>query len=122
MDTKYIVDQYDNVIFIGTPEECLKELETNPKAVAIRDTRYRKSAIEMMAMRIAEKRPKKVYSYDIWDGDKGIIFANSEEEAKQIYERSYDEPICDEDYESHTCQIEYVCDVPDESKIVFMYE
>lgn len=55
MDYKYIVDQWDDVIFIGSVEECLAELDRNPEAVAIRDTRYRKSAIEKMAM-IIKKR------------------------------------------------------------------
>ena len=50
MDYKYIVDQWDDVIFIGTAEECLAELDRNSEAVAIRDTRYRKNAIEKMAM------------------------------------------------------------------------
>ena len=64
----------------------------------------------------------KVWSYDIWDGDKGIIFAETEEEAKALYERYYDEPIADEDYDSGMCQIDFVCDVPDKPKIVFMYD
>lgn len=59
MDYKYIVDQWDDVIFIGTVEECLAELDRNPKAVAIRDTRYRKSAIEKLAMIIKEREDKK---------------------------------------------------------------
>lgn len=63
----------------------------------------------------------KVWSYDIWDGDKGIIFAETEEEAKALYESNYDNPIADGDYDSGLCQIDYICDVPDEPKIVFMY-
>ena len=55
MNYKYIVDQWDDVIFIGTVEECLAELDRNPEAVAIRDTRYRKSAIEKLAMIIKER-------------------------------------------------------------------
>ena len=58
MDYKYIVDQFDDVIFIGTAEECLAELNRNPEAVAIRDTRYRKSAIEKLAMIIKEREDK----------------------------------------------------------------
>ena len=49
-DLKYVVDNYEDVIFIGTSEECLRELNNNPNAIAIRDTRYRKNAIEKMAM------------------------------------------------------------------------
>ena len=63
-----------------------------------------------------------VYMYDIWDGDKGIIFANTEEEAKKIYTRNYDEPIYDGDYDSHTCRIDFVCEVPNKPKIVFMLD
>jgi hypothetical protein len=58
MDYKYIVDQWDDVIFIGTAEECLAELDQNPEAVAIRDTRYRKNAIEKMAMIIKSREVK----------------------------------------------------------------
>jgi len=58
MDYKYIVNQWDDVIFIGTAEECLLELDRNPEAVAIRDTRYRKNAIEKMAMIIKEREVK----------------------------------------------------------------
>ena len=63
----------------------------------------------------------KVWCYDIWDGDKGIIFADSEEEAKIIYEKNYDEPVYDEDYKPDTCQINYLCDVPNEPKLIYMY-
>lgn len=63
MDYKYIVDQWDDVIFIGTVEECLAELDRNPEAVAIRDTRYRKNAIEKMAMVIKEREDKKMVVY-----------------------------------------------------------
>lgn len=55
MNYKYVVDQYDDVIFIGTDEECLAVLNNNIHAVAIRDTRYRKNAIEKMAMRLSER-------------------------------------------------------------------
>ena len=58
MDYKYIVNQLDDVIFIGTAKECLTELDRNPEAVAIRDTRYRKNAIEKMAMIIKEREVK----------------------------------------------------------------
>ena len=58
MDYKYIVNQWDDVIFIGTAEECLTELDRNPEAIAIRDTRYRKNAIEKMAMIIKEREVK----------------------------------------------------------------
>lgn len=50
MNLKYVVDCFDDVIFIGTANECLEELNTNPNAKEIRDTRYRKSVIEKMEM------------------------------------------------------------------------
>ena len=50
MELKYVVDWFDDVIFIGTAEECLTVLNENPEAVAIRDTRYRKNAIQRMEM------------------------------------------------------------------------
>ena len=62
MDYKYIIDQWDDVIFIGTVEECLAELDRNPEAVAIRDTRYRKSAIEKMEMIIKSRKVKSMAS------------------------------------------------------------
>jgi len=63
----------------------------------------------------------KVWSYDIWDGDKGIIFAETKEEAIALYESNYDELIVDGDYDSGLCQMEYVCDVPDYPKLYIMY-
>ena len=63
----------------------------------------------------------KVWGYDIWEGDKGIIFAETKEEAKAIYKQNYNEPIYDGDYEPDTCQIDYVCDVPEKPSLVFMY-
>ena len=59
MDYKYVVNEYDDVIFIGTAEECLAVLNNNIHAVAIRDTRYRKNAIEKMAMVLKERENAK---------------------------------------------------------------
>ena len=63
MEYKYIVNRFDDVIFIGTVEECLAELNRNPEAVAIRDTRYRKNAIEKMTTIIKTKKP--VYTREV---------------------------------------------------------
>ena len=31
----------------------------------------------------------RIYEYDIWDGDKGIIFANNMKEAKSLFKADY---------------------------------
>ena len=64
----------------------------------------------------------KAYTYDIWEGDKGIIFANSEEEAIKMYEQAYpDNPIYDCDYVSGACSLDYLCEVPNEPWLKYMY-
>lgn len=65
----------------------------------------------------------KVYHYDICDKDKGIIFAESSEQACEIFKKEYDNPIYPEevdDYEHDVCSIDYVCDVTNEPRLVFM--
>jgi len=53
-----------------------------------------------------------IYEFDIWDGNKGIIFAETEEKAYEIFKRTYpDIPVCDKDvgyYDSGVCSIDYV--------------
>ncbi len=64
----------------------------------------------------------KVYHYDIWDHDKGLIFAESREQACEIFRKEYDFPICPEDvddYDADICVIDYVCDVTNEPRLVF---
>ena len=85
MEIKYIVDQWDNVIFIGTSDECLKEIDTNPNAVSIRDTRYRKSPLEIMTMKIAQK----CFAYQIEDGGCGVVRADNKKEAEKKIREAY---------------------------------
>lgn len=84
MELKYIVDTYDNVIFIGTVDECIKELNSNPKAVAIRDTRYRKSPLDIITI-----TAHKCFAYQIEDGGCGIVKANNLEEAERKIREAY---------------------------------
>ena len=56
---------------------------------------------------------KNIYYYDIWDGSKGIIIADTYEQAKQVFKDEYDGaiPIYGEDtddYDSGVCDIECV--------------
>ena len=63
---------------------------------------------------------KKIYAYDNCDGDKGIIIADSMEEAIALFKEHYpDRNIATnlEQYWSHGCYIEKVDDIPTESKL-----
>ena len=53
----------------------------------------------------------KLYYYDIWDGDKGVIFAKDMDEAISIYRTKYDFPVAFVDidaFDSGICNIELV--------------
>ncbi len=65
----------------------------------------------------------KIYHYDIWEKDKGLIFAESREEACKIFKKEYSNLIYPEetdDYDSDICSIDYVCDVLNEPRLVYM--
>lgn len=65
----------------------------------------------------------KLYTYDITEGDKGIIFANSYEEAVELFKADYPEIEVVEEYgESYTCVISEFADVPTEPKLMFMFD
>lgn len=61
-----------------------------------------------------------VYYFDIWDSDKGIIFANNEEEARKLFKNGYpDVPLDDEeDYDSGVCRIDYICEIPNRPYLI----
>jgi hypothetical protein len=64
----------------------------------------------------------KIFSYDIWDGDKGIIFAQNEEEAEKKFKDMYpDTEIATDSYEPGECLIYYICDYNGEEKLVYLY-
>lgn len=70
------------------------------------------------------KAPMRIYSYDIWDGDKGIILAKSYKEAVEEFKENYEAPIDDIDnmeYDSGVCRIDYVGNVSDKAKLMYMY-
>lgn len=67
----------------------------------------------------------RLYTYDITEGDKGIIFANSYEEAVELFKNDadYSEIEIVEEYgESYTCVICEFADVPTEPKLMFMFD
>lgn len=79
----------------------------------------------------------KLYEYDIWDGDKGVIFANSEEEAVEIVRKEYSDLTLDiygyndddddwdedDDNEIMTCDIRFLLDeIPTEPSLVFVQD
>lgn len=62
----------------------------------------------------------KIYQYDICDGDKGIIFANSEDEATEIFKRNYNNEVTNE-LNPLECIIDYIAECPTEPRLIFMY-
>lgn len=54
--------------------------------------------------------PMRIYAYDIWSGDKGIIVAKTYKEAVEEYRECYDAPLDDDgyDYDEGVCRIDYV--------------
>ena len=64
----------------------------------------------------------KVWAYDIWDGDKGIIFAETEKDAERIFKRNYDNPIADVDYDSGDCRIDEIGDYNGGEAIMFLWD
>lgn len=66
----------------------------------------------------------RIYSYDIWDGDKGIILAYDWFEAIKIFRENYEGvPIADIedlDYDSGVCQMDYV-GLVDKPKSLYLY-
>ena len=64
----------------------------------------------------------KIWSYDIWDGKKGIIFAETEENAKRIYKKNYDAPIADGNYDSGMCQIDEIGEYNGGETIMFLWD
>ena len=65
----------------------------------------------------------RIYEYDIWDGDKGIIFANNMKEAKSLFKADYpNTKIATSCPESGECIIRRFYDyVPTKPELVFMY-
>ena len=64
-----------------------------------------------------------LYTYDITEGDKGIIFANSYEEAVELFKADYPEIEVVEAYDDfHTCVINEFADAPTEPKLMFMFD
>lgn len=67
----------------------------------------------------------KIFGYDIWNGDKGIIIANDEEEAIRIFKKEYDNPVVGVDVEDqlyNTCDIDEVADLKDKPALYFLHD
>lgn len=68
----------------------------------------------------------KLFSYDIWDSDKGIILADSEEEAVKIFHDEYEGvPVVGYDCEElapQACDIEEVSEFSKDKKIYYLYD
>jgi hypothetical protein len=66
----------------------------------------------------------RIYEYDIWDGDKGIIFANNMEEAKSLFKADYpNTKVVDCCPEAGYCIIRQFYDyVPTKPELLFMYD
>lgn len=66
----------------------------------------------------------KIYDYDIWDGDKGIILANDYHEAFEMFKKNYpDIPVCPEEvdeYDTYVCCIRTAGEVTNEPHLFIM--
>lgn len=64
----------------------------------------------------------KLFAYDIWDGDKGIIFAENEDQAMVMFKKCYDNDInIDGCCESGDCRVDFICDIPSEPRLQFIF-
>lgn len=63
----------------------------------------------------------KIWSYDIWDGDKGIIFAKTKKDAKRIFKSNYDNKISDTNCDSGICQLEEIGEYNGGEAIMYLY-
>lgn len=62
-----------------------------------------------------------IYKYDNWGGDKGIIFAESDEQAKEIYKKNYNRliyPYETNDFSEKIGTINYVCELTTEAQLI----
>ena len=62
-----------------------------------------------------------IYEYDNWDGDKGIILAESDEQAKELYKANYNRLIYPDEvnvYDDGVGMINYVCELTTEPQLI----
>lgn len=65
-----------------------------------------------------------IYEYDVYGGDKGIIFANSEEQATELYKKGYGGLVYGVDTEEDdydVCTIRTIGEIPDEPTLYVFY-
>lgn len=65
-----------------------------------------------------------IYSYDIWDGNKGLIFAENEEQAIELYKKEYpDYPLAHNgNYDSGIGRIDLeICNIKLKPHLYVMY-
>ena len=63
----------------------------------------------------------RIFSYDICDGDKGIIFAETEEKAKELFRKDYPDIEIDDVLESNVCIISEFAEYTGKEELMFMY-
>lgn len=67
----------------------------------------------------------KIFEYDIYDGDKGIIIANDEAEAIRIFKNNYENAVVSvdvTDYNSGTCSINEVAELENNPQLYFIHD
>lgn len=61
-----------------------------------------------------------IYKYDIWDGDKGIIIAKTENEAWKLFNETYQKWEGDDLSEHEQIDIDYIGEVPKHPTLFFV--
>lgn len=67
----------------------------------------------------------KIFEYDIYDGDKGVIIANDEAEAIRIFKNNYENAVINvdgTDYDSGVCSINEVAELEDNPQLYFIHD
>ena len=63
-----------------------------------------------------------IFSYDIWDGDKGLIIAESYDQAVEIFKKDYPKvEVVEEEFDRDTCRIDVVSELEKEPALYFLY-
>ena len=63
----------------------------------------------------------KVFEYDICCGDKGIIFAKTEEKAKELFKQRYPDIEIGDELEDNVCILAEFAEYTGKEELIFMY-
>ena len=63
----------------------------------------------------------KVFEYDICCGDKGIIFAETEEKAKELFRKDYPDIEIGNELEDYVCIISEFAEYTGKEELILMY-